>query len=322
MQSPGASQPEEANVNLCLAPDGRCLCSETIMASSSAYSSGLPPPRPVEPGSQECYGVTVPPSIVNTMLQSTAGYGGQSPQLPSHEARSRSPSPCSSYFSQPPRLIFAPSAEELQAHYRYAVDYFYMLEQCSDNSTDIEDCAGGGGYDTSRGSARPQWASRNRVRSETAEIRTASETVELTPDMLSLFSSRRGLTRISFLNRSVAEVTGERVRIKVNESSSSLTIEGNPEAIKEACLQVQLMIPNVIDVSEFLWEALIDSRKDSLGLLAAAEGKLYCRVHVERIKHEVKVFGPKEAVEKSKHLFHQLDACSSVAEMMEAVSQC
>lgn len=332
---------EDPPVNLCLSSDGYCACADLVLQSNAAYLSGSPPPAPVEP---ECATrVSVPSSVVSTML--SAGSLRQPGTSLSMASASREASPDDlpqrKGIIPQPFLTIAPSREELEMHYRYAVEYFFHLgqepESCSVTSEaphdNIEDTHG---ITPSlieiedmflNGSAGQAWARTNAANAkiESAHIQKRSyeftETFKVEDDTwAALFMGRRAKARIRILKHSVSAVTGRSVSMWFQVQSRSFVIECDESStIDEAKHQLSLLKPHHISVPEDVWQALMSNRKD--GILTIMEDKVKCHIHVDRLQHEVRVNGSEEGVQRCKELFAKLNEFSTPAAMIEAIAQ-
>lgn len=323
MKNNETSPSADASVNLCLSSDGYCACADFVVQSNAAFASGLAPPAPVEP---ECASrVSVPSSVVNTMLSSASSSHSQEKILSSRQPeRDTSPDDLPRRDSPGlPRLIFAPSQEELKMHYKYAVDYFFQIEfpERSDNASETCDIEDQHGIASNAFKERPHDATRGQVwmrrniahankQLNTGGTAIFSDTLHVTgAEWADHFMSRRRKERISFISKSVSAVTGHWVSLHFDDKSGTFFIESyDASTIEEAKLQIGLTKPHRFSVSEELWQFLFEDRTTTTGILSTLQDKTECRIHVDRWEFEVKAWGLRHQIERCEALLTTLSA--------------
>ncbi|CAJ1358408.1 unnamed protein product [Effrenium voratum] len=129
----------------------------------------------------------------------------------------------------------------------------------------------------------------------------------------SLFTGlcRRGRRRL----REIEQAT--RCSVKFDRQRRALWATGTPEGIAQVEAQVESMTGPRQQISRAAWAELMRTRttSDASSALAQIQQQSGCRVHIERAKNEVRLFGSKTCVEQGAKLLTSLQAICTEQEI-------
>eukprot|EP00931_Biecheleriopsis_adriatica_P096101 TRINITY_DN6974_c0_g1_i1.p1 TRINITY_DN6974_c0_g1~~TRINITY_DN6974_c0_g1_i1.p1 ORF type:complete len:373 (+),score=68.21 TRINITY_DN6974_c0_g1_i1:18-1136(+) len=153
-----------------------------------------------------------------------------------------------------------------------------------------------------------------------------SAEMRLDPELLA--SLRRGRSRL----RELQEATG--ASLKLNRVQGVLSVLGSASSIAAVRFQLECMSGCRRVVTSAAWTELMRMRKIETGMTALnrIQEQSGCRVHIERSKHEVRLFGPRATASVADRLLDQLEklcieqhvpaaSCANLAESkLEAIA--
>lgn len=131
------------------------------------------------------------------------------------------------------------------------------------------------------------------------------EEFELDPELLSILC-RRGRRRLRLLQLET------RANIWIDRGRGVLHASGPEAALGELQRQLASLRGPRKNVSAAVWSELMRTRTKSKdpeeGLVARLQEESGCRIHIERDRHQVRIFGPSEEVAVCERLLEELDA--------------
>jgi len=135
---------------------------------------------------------------------------------------------------------------------------------------------------------------------------TQREIVQLTAELRLVLTSRRGSRRL----RNIEVHSGAKLALDL--TLDLLVISGSEFAIKVAKVELECLHGVVVSVAVALWAELMRCREqDSDGLLSLLQQATGTRIHVDRFRHEIRVYGQRSSMHKVYETVAQLEArCS------------
>lgn len=122
-------------------------------------------------------------------------------------------------------------------------------------------------------------------------------------ELLSLLTSRRGSQRLQKLRR----LTG--IRIDLDVKSHVIYMCGSMQQAFHVKNQLLALEGTAMQVTEPLWNKLMEFRTcdDSMYSLASLQRMCNCRLHVDRLRMEVRVFGFEEDLPRAKMVLDEME---------------
>jgi len=141
--------------------------------------------------------------------------------------------------------------------------------------------------------------------------------IHLDAELLSTFC-RRGRRRLREIQNS------SKATLKLDRTRSLLQVSGSESAIAEVRRQLECLDGPRKPIAAALWAELMRTRtvQDvSIAAIECIQQHSGCRVHIERSKHEVRLFGPKQSVAVASRLLDELgQMCSERAVTVQDVT--
>eukprot|EP00931_Biecheleriopsis_adriatica_P001916 TRINITY_DN10245_c0_g1_i5.p1 TRINITY_DN10245_c0_g1~~TRINITY_DN10245_c0_g1_i5.p1 ORF type:complete len:378 (+),score=79.11 TRINITY_DN10245_c0_g1_i5:84-1136(+) len=137
--------------------------------------------------------------------------------------------------------------------------------------------------------------------------------IPISTQLLSLLTSRRGHQRLRALRRKSS------ARIGLDVQSHVVYVCGSAQEAWNVRDELQALEGTAMSVSEALWKKLMQFRTvtDSIYSLASIQEKCNCRLHVDRLKMEVRVFGFEEDLPRAQMVLHEMEELVANTDKME-----